>query len=110
MLTDRTSEGSDGHVLLDRAVLNLMLDAERQRPLSEDEIARALNVPGDIRESCSRGTDVRADRRAGRSQRRASPPAAQNALPSRRKATRCKKATAAAAKMRRQASAGTPLR
>lgn len=54
MLTDRTSDGSAGHVLLDRAVLNLMLDAERQRPLAEDEIARALNVPGDIRESLRR--------------------------------------------------------
>lgn len=29
MLTERTSEGSAGHALLDRAVLNLMLDAER---------------------------------------------------------------------------------
>jgi hypothetical protein len=42
------------HALLDRAVLNLMLDAERQRPWAEDEIARELSVPGDVRESLRR--------------------------------------------------------
>lgn len=50
----RTPEGLKEHALLDRAVLNLMLDSERQRPWAEDEIARALKVPGDVRESLRR--------------------------------------------------------
>lgn len=54
MHTHRTPEGLKEHALLDRAVLNLMLDIERQRPRSEDEIDRALKVPGDVRESLRR--------------------------------------------------------
>ncbi len=50
----RTPEALAEHALLDRAVLNLMLDVERQRPWAEDEIARALKVPGDVRESLRR--------------------------------------------------------
>lgn len=50
----RTPERLHEHAQLDRAVLNLMLDPERQRPWAEDEIARALNVPGDVRESLRR--------------------------------------------------------
>jgi hypothetical protein len=54
MHTHRTPERLKEHALLDRAVLNLMLDSERQRPWAEDEIARELNVPGDVRESLRR--------------------------------------------------------
>jgi hypothetical protein len=50
----RTPERLREHAQLDRAVLDLMLDSERQRPWAEDEIARALNVPGDVRESLRR--------------------------------------------------------
>ena len=50
----RTPEGLKEHALLDRAVLNLMLDSERERPWAEDELARTLNVPGDVRESLRR--------------------------------------------------------
>jgi hypothetical protein len=42
------------HALLDRAVLNLMLDPERQRPWAEDELARTLSIPGNVRESLRR--------------------------------------------------------
>jgi hypothetical protein len=54
MHTHRTPEGLKEHALLDRAVLNLMLDSERQRPWAEDELARTLTVPGDVRESLRR--------------------------------------------------------
>jgi DNA-binding GntR family transcriptional regulator len=54
MRTHRTPEGLKEHALLDRAVLNLMLDPDRQRPWSEDELARTLGVPGDVRESLRR--------------------------------------------------------
>lgn len=50
----RTPERLREHAQLDRAVLNLMLDPERQRPWAEDEIARALSIPGDVRESLRR--------------------------------------------------------
>lgn len=50
----RTPEGLKEHALLDRAVLNLMLDPERQRPWAEDELDRTLSVPGDVRESLRR--------------------------------------------------------
>jgi hypothetical protein len=40
----RTSEGLKEHARLDGAVLNLMLDSERQRPWTEDELARTLAV------------------------------------------------------------------
>ena len=47
----RTPEGLTEHACIDRAVLNLMLDLDRQRPWAEDEIARTLSVPGDVRNS-----------------------------------------------------------
>jgi hypothetical protein len=50
----RTPEGLKEHALIDRAVLEQMLDVDRQRPWAEDEIARTLSVPGDIRESLRR--------------------------------------------------------
>ena len=54
MHTHRTPEGLKEHALLDGAVLDLMLDSDRQRPWSEDELARKLGVPGDVRESLRR--------------------------------------------------------
>jgi hypothetical protein len=42
------------HALLDRAVLEQMLDPDRQRPRSEDELDRTLSLPGDVRESLRR--------------------------------------------------------
>jgi hypothetical protein len=42
------------HACIDRAVLDLMLDLDRQRPWAEDEIARTIGVPGDIRDSLRR--------------------------------------------------------
>ncbi|HEY5260731.1 MAG TPA: hypothetical protein VIJ33_01300 [Solirubrobacteraceae bacterium] len=50
----RTPEGLAEHACIDQAVLNLMLDLERQRPWSEDEIARTISVPGDVRDSLRR--------------------------------------------------------
>jgi hypothetical protein len=50
----RTPEGLEEHARIDRAVLDLMLDLDRQRPWSEDEIARAISVPGDVRDSLRR--------------------------------------------------------
>jgi hypothetical protein len=50
----RTPPGLEEHAGIDRAVLNLMLDIDRQRPWSEDEIARTITVPGDVRESLRR--------------------------------------------------------
>jgi hypothetical protein len=53
----RTPEGLAEHACIDRAVLNLMLDLERQRPWAEDEIARTISVPGDVRDSLRRLRD-----------------------------------------------------
>jgi len=50
----RTPEGLEEHALIDRAVLNLMLDLDKQRPWAEDEIARAISFPGDVRDSLRR--------------------------------------------------------
>ena len=50
----RTPDGLEAHSLIDRAVLNLMLDIDQQRPWAEDEIARAIGVPGDVRDSLRR--------------------------------------------------------
>ena len=54
MRTHRTPDGLEEHACIDRAVLNLMLDIDRQRPWSEDEIARAISAPGDVRDSLRR--------------------------------------------------------
>ena len=50
----RTPEGLEEHASIDRAVLDLMLDLDRQRPWAEDEIARTISVPGDVRDSLRR--------------------------------------------------------
>jgi hypothetical protein len=50
----RTPEGLAQHACIDRAVLDLMLDLDRQRPWAEDEIAHTLSVPGDVRDSLRR--------------------------------------------------------
>jgi hypothetical protein len=50
----RTPEGLAEHACIDRAVLDLMLDLDRQRPWAEDEIARTIGVPGDVRDSLRR--------------------------------------------------------
>lgn len=50
----RTPESSDESTCLDRAILNLMLDIDRQRPWSAEEIARAIGTPGDVRDSLLR--------------------------------------------------------
>jgi DNA-binding PadR family transcriptional regulator len=50
----RTPEGLEEHAFIDRAVLNLMLDLDKQRPWAEDEIARAISFPGDVRDSLRR--------------------------------------------------------
>jgi hypothetical protein len=46
--------GATGESAPDQAVLNLMLDIDRQRPWAEDEIARIISVPGDVRDSLRR--------------------------------------------------------
>ena len=50
----RTPEGLEEHACIDQAVLDLMLDLDRQRPWAEDEIARIIGVPGDVRDSLRR--------------------------------------------------------
>jgi hypothetical protein len=50
----RTQAGSEEHAQLDHAVLDLMLDIDRQRPWSEEEIARVISLPGDVRASLKR--------------------------------------------------------
>jgi hypothetical protein len=50
----RTPDGLPEHACIDQAVLQLMLDLDRQRPFSEDEIARTISVPGDVRDSLRR--------------------------------------------------------
>ncbi len=47
-------EDSPEHACLDQAVLGLMLDSDRQRPLSEAEIARAISIPGHVPDSLKR--------------------------------------------------------
>jgi hypothetical protein len=50
----RTPDGLEEHACIDRAVLDLMVDLERQRPWAEEEIARTISVPGDVRDSLRR--------------------------------------------------------
>ena len=59
MRPHRTPEGLEEHACIDQAVLNLMLDIDRQRPWSEDEIAWAISTPGDV---CDRLRRLRASR------------------------------------------------
>jgi predicted transcriptional regulator len=52
MLDQSSSLESEAHVRLDQAVLTLILDTGR--PLSEAEIARAVDVPGHVPDSLKR--------------------------------------------------------
>jgi predicted transcriptional regulator len=52
MLDQRSSLESEAHACLDQAVLALILDTGR--PLSEVEIARAIDVPGHVPDSLKR--------------------------------------------------------
>jgi predicted transcriptional regulator len=52
MLDQSSSLESEAHVRLDQAVLTLILDTDR--PLSEAEIARAVDVPGHVPDSLKR--------------------------------------------------------
>jgi hypothetical protein len=54
MPDNRSSTESEANVLLDQAVLQLMLDLDRQRPWSEGEIARMISTPGDVPASLAR--------------------------------------------------------
>lgn len=54
MCDNRTPDFSEEHASLDRAVLNLMLDIERQRPWSTAEIARMISTPGHVPASVER--------------------------------------------------------
>lgn len=54
MHDQRSSTESEAHALLDQAVLQLMLDSNRQRPWSEVEIARILSTPGHVPASLKR--------------------------------------------------------
>ena len=54
MPDNRSSTESEAHALLDQAVLQLMLDRDRQRPWSEAEIARMISTPGHVPASLKR--------------------------------------------------------
>lgn len=54
MCNNRIPECSEEHTQLDRAVLNLMVDLERQRPWSTTEIARTISTPGHVPASVER--------------------------------------------------------
>lgn len=54
MHDQRSSSESEAHALLDQAVLNIMFDAERQRPWSTTEIARMISTPGHVPASIER--------------------------------------------------------
>lgn len=45
---------SEAHAYLDQAVLQIMLDNERQRPISETELARIVSTPGHVPASLKR--------------------------------------------------------
>ncbi|MFI4984885.1 MAG: hypothetical protein ACHP93_03965 [Solirubrobacterales bacterium] len=50
----RTPQGLEEHALIDRALLELLLGDEHQRPWAEDELAREIGVPGDVRDGLRR--------------------------------------------------------
>jgi hypothetical protein len=50
----RTPHGLEQHALIDRALLQLLLGDEHQRPWAEDELARAVSLPGDVRDGLRR--------------------------------------------------------
>jgi hypothetical protein len=54
MPDNRSSSEAEAYDFLDQAVLQLMLDLDRQRPWSEGEIARTISTPGDIPASLAR--------------------------------------------------------
>lgn len=54
MLDQRSSTESEAHAFLDRAILGLLLDDDKQRPWSEVEIAREISTPGHVPASLKR--------------------------------------------------------
>jgi hypothetical protein len=54
MPDQRSSVESEANACLDKAVLELMLDSDRQRPWSEAEIARTISTPGNVPASLKR--------------------------------------------------------
>ena len=54
MPDQRSSVESEANACLDKAVLELMLDPDRQRPWSEAEIARTISTPGNVPASLKR--------------------------------------------------------
>ena len=50
----RTPSGQEQHALIDRALLQLMVGDEHQRPWAEDELACVVGVPGDVRDGLRR--------------------------------------------------------
>lgn len=54
MPDQRSSIESEAHAYLDRGVLGLLLDIDKQRPWSEAEIAREISTPGHVPASLKR--------------------------------------------------------
>ena len=54
MPDQRSSVESEANACLDKAVLELMLDPDKQRPWSEAEIARTISTPGNVPASLKR--------------------------------------------------------
>jgi predicted transcriptional regulator len=54
MHVQSSSLESEAHARLDRAVLQIMLDSERQRPVSEAEVAGIVKTPGNVPASFKR--------------------------------------------------------
>ena len=54
MLDQRSSTESEAHAFIDRAILGLLLDDDKQRPWSEAEIAREISAPGHVPASLKR--------------------------------------------------------
>jgi hypothetical protein len=54
MLDQRSSTESEAHAFLDRAILGLLLDDDKQRPWSEAEITREISTPGHVPASLKR--------------------------------------------------------
>jgi hypothetical protein len=54
MHEQRSPERSEEFARLDGAILGLLVTPYNQRPWSEDEIARAITLPGDIQEAVKR--------------------------------------------------------
>jgi hypothetical protein len=50
----RTPNGLEEHTLIDRALLKLMLADQHERLWAEDELARAVDLPGDVRDGLRR--------------------------------------------------------